>query len=108
MINKCVFRNKWIQIGLFANKDVKIKPVFSDCVCVCFFFCLMIVLILHTLYTCMYRVGKLLEKKEQEADTLMQIGDVLRKHDNDLEKQVQEIHREKQELDKEKEILQEQ
>lgn len=56
----------------------------------------------------MYRVGKLLEKKEQEADTLMQIGDVLRKHDNDLEKQVQELHREKQELDREKEILQEQ
>lgn len=41
MINKCMFRNKWIQIGLFASKDVKIKPVFSDCVCVCVFFLLL-------------------------------------------------------------------
>lgn len=53
----------------------------------------------------MYRVGKCLEK-EQEADTLMQTGDVLRKHDNDVEKQVVELHREKQELDKKKDILQ--
>lgn len=89
-----------------ASKDDELKPVFSDC-----FYVLtdgLIFKVFSTLFMFMYRVVKLLEKKEQEADTLMQIGDVLRKHDNDLEKQVQELHREKQELDREKEILQEQ
>ena len=54
------------------------------------------------------RISKLLEKNENEAETLVQIGEVLRKHDNDLEKQVQELNREKEELDKEKEIHREQ
>ncbi|XP_022327660.2 uncharacterized protein LOC111126986 isoform X4 [Crassostrea virginica] len=54
------------------------------------------------------RISKLLEKNENEAETLVQIGEVLRKHDNDLEKQVQELNREKEELAKEKEIHREQ
>ena len=54
------------------------------------------------------RISKLLEKNENEAETLVQIGEVLRKHDNDLEEQVQELNREKEELDKEKEIHREQ
>lgn len=50
----------------------------------------------------------MMEKKGQEAETLMHIEEVLRKHDNDLEKQVQALQRENEECNMEKENLEEQ
>ncbi|XP_061188240.1 trichohyalin-like [Saccostrea echinata] len=52
------------------------------------------------------KISKMMNKKGQEAETLMHIEDVLRKHDNDLEKQIQELQREKEESNVEKEKLQ--
>lgn len=54
------------------------------------------------------RISKMMEKKGQEAETLMHIEEVLRKHDNDLEKQVQALQRENEECNMEKENLEEQ
>ncbi|XP_062620764.1 trichohyalin-like isoform X2 [Saccostrea cucullata] len=51
------------------------------------------------------KISKFMSKKGQEAETLMHIEDVLRKHDNDLEKQIQELQREKEESNTEKEKL---
>ncbi|XP_056013050.1 cingulin-like isoform X5 [Ostrea edulis] len=54
------------------------------------------------------RISKMMEKKGQEAETLIHIEEVLRKHDNDLEKQVQALQRENEECNMEKENLEEQ